>query len=174
MYLETGPNYTLSIAQAITTTANSTGVFDVTGAGVGNNPNMIGSYGLTTNLATDIGAADNINKPSVVISSSVAGTGTGTVTISMQSAPDNGSYSPGTWTTIFASEAFVGTSIALNELLLQFPVPPSPDSAADPRFYRLVYTVSGTLTATLSAYIVLNAPNMRQAVAYGPNFVSLI
>lgn len=169
-YLESTSGANFSVAQALTTTANSTNVFDITGAGSGNAPAMIGAGGLNTAMGSDIGAGDGIAIPEVIISNALttAGTGSGTVTISLQAAPDNGSYSPGTYYTIYTSEAFAGTDITA-PFQLVFPVPPIPPGAPLPRFYRLVYTISGTFAATVNANLVLNAPTVRNARLYGNN-----
>lgn len=171
-YTETTSGANFSTAQAITTTANSTNVFDITGAGVGNAPAMIGTGGLNTAMGSDIGAGDGMAVPQVLVSCGVNGTGAGTLTISLQAAPDNGSYSPGTYYTLYSSDAFVGTAIDVGDLL-KFNVPPIPFDAPLPRFYRLVYTVAGSLTTTLTANLLLNAPDVRLPTLYGNNFVAI-
>lgn len=176
MYTETTSGANLSAAQAITATANSTNVFDITGAGSGNAPAMIGAGGVNTAIGVDIGAAaiSGMAGPAIVITNTggAVGTGSGTVTFSLQSAPDNGSYSPGTYTTLYTSAAFVGTAIT-NPFQAVLPVPVIPPGTALPRFYRIVYTVSGTFSATFSASLVMNAPLIRDATLYGNNFVAL-
>lgn len=162
----------LSTAQAITATANSTNVFDVTGAGSGNAPAMIGPNGVNTAMGYDIGSGDGVAKPAVYATVTTAGTGTGTITIGLQAAPDNGSYSPGTYTTLYTSAAIIGSTMALGQTF-QFDVPPIIPGEALPRFYRLVYTVSGTLTVSLTADILLNPPSGRIATLYGNNFVAV-
>lgn len=172
MYIETTSGAQFSAAQAISSTANATNLFDVTGAGTGVAPAMIGAGGINTNMFVDIGAGDGMAIPEVVITNALttAGTGTGTITFSLQSAPDNGSYSPGTYTTIFTSPAFVGTAITAPFQYI-FQVPPTPPGIALPRFYRLVYTVSGTAGATFNANLLLNYATVRDATKYGSNFV---
>lgn len=170
MYVETTSGAQFSAAQALTATANATNLFDVTGAGTGNAPAMIGAGGLNTAMNVDIGAGDGMAIPEVVITNALttAGTGSGTITFSLQSAPDNGSYSPGTYTTIFTGPAFVGTSITAPFQYI-FQVPPTPPGASLPRFYRLVYTISGTVGCTLNANLVLNPATVRDATKYGNN-----
>jgi hypothetical protein len=169
-YVETSSGAQFSAAQAISATANATNLFDVTGAGTGNAPAMTGTAGLNTNMFVDIGAGDGEAVPQVVITNALttAGTGTGTITFSLQSAPDNGSYSPGTYTTIFTSPAFVGTAITAPFQYI-FNVPQTPPGIALPRFYRLAYTVSGTAAATFNANLLLNAPTVRDVTKYGNN-----
>lgn len=169
-YVETTSGANFSAAQAVTATANSTNVFDVTGAGAGNAPAMTGVNGTNTAMGVDIGAGDGMAIPEVIITNALttAGTGSGTVTIALQAAPDNGSYSPGTYYTLYTSQAIVGTTVTA-PFQLVFQVPPIPPGAALPRFYRLVYTVSGTFSATFNANLLLNAPTVRNATLYGNN-----
>lgn len=173
-YVETTSGAQFSVAQALTTTANGTNVFDVTGAGAGSAPAMIGPGGVNTAIGVDMGAGDGMAIPEVMITNALttAGTGTGTVTISLQAAPDNGSYSPGTYYTLYTSDAIVGTAITAPWQLI-FQVPPIPPGKALPRFYRLVYTISGTFAATLTSQLLLNPPTVRDATLYGNNFISV-
>ena len=136
-YVESTGGAQFSAAQALTVTANASNVFDVTGAGVGNTPSMIGVNSLKTALNVDIGAGDGMAIPYVMITNALttAGTGAGTITFTLQSAPDNGSGSEGTYTTLFVSSAFVGTSITAPFQYI-FQVPPTPPGIALPRFYR--------------------------------------
>lgn len=162
-----------SLAQAITTTANATNLYDVTGAGSGNAPAMIGPNGVNTGIGIDIGAGDGMAIPEVQATVTTAGTGAGTITISLQSAPDNGSYSPGTYTTIYQSAAFVGTSLTVGSVLT-FQVPPNPPGVTTlPRFYRLVYTVASTATASFTTNLLLNAPTVKNVTLHGNNYVSV-
>lgn len=171
-YCETTSGAQFSTLQAITTTANSTNVFDVTGAGAGNAPAMIGAGGVNTAMGVDIGAGQGPAEALVQVNITTTGTGAGTITIGLQAAPDNGSFSPGTYVTLYTSGAFVGTTLNAGDVLT-FPVPPIPQDMALPRFYRLVYTVSGSATVTLTANLLINAPLVRDATLYGSNFVSV-
>ena len=76
------------------------------------------------------------------------------------------------WSTIFTSAAFVGTSITAPWQYF-FKVPALPPGIALPRFYRLVYTISGSVGCTLNANLILNAPTVRDATLYGSNFVAI-
>lgn len=172
-YTETTSGANFSASQHVTTTANSASVFDVTGAGSGNAPTMLGAHGVNTAIGVDIGAGDGVAIPEIIITNALttAGTGAGNVIISLEAAPDNGSYSPGTYYQLWASLAIVGTTIVPGwQMTVQ--VPPIPYGKALPRFYRLVYTVSSTFDATFNANLLLNAPTVRDATLYGNNFVS--
>lgn len=155
--------------QAITATANSAGVIDVTGAGVGNLPRMIGGYpNLSNVLGLDIGSGDGVADPYVVFSVTTAGTGTGTVTFTLEAAPDNGAGSPGTYTVIGSSGPFVGTALTLGtQVSINIPSDPA---IAQPRFYQVVYTVAGTATVSVLAAITLNAPNSLKGTQMQNNY----
>lgn len=174
-YLDTTvPNGAFSVAQAITTTADATNLFDVTGAGVTVAPAMIGAGGLNTAIGIDIGAGDGAARPQILITNALttAGTGAGTVTFTLSAAPDNGSYSAGSYTTLFTSAAFVGTAITAG-FQFPMPIPPIAPGEALPRFYKLTYTVSSTFAATFNANILINAPTVRDVTLYGSNYVAI-
>ncbi len=170
-YLEQTSGANFSVAQAITTTADSTNIFDVTGAGVGTAPVMTGTNGSNTAIGVDIGAGQGMAEALVLVNINTTGTGTGTVSISIKAAPDNGSYSEGTYTTLYTSAAIVGTALIAGQSFV-IPVPPILPAEALPRFYKLTYTVSGSATVTLSANLLINAPNYHNAVIYGNNIPS--
>lgn len=165
-----------STAQTVTATAASTNVVDLTGAGSGNAPAMINGFPATnTSIGYDIGAGDGEAIPYLYISVPTAGTGAGTVTIALQVAADNGSYSPGTWETLWTSTAIVGTSLVAGSIIL-VPVPPLPYPADYetnenmPRFLRLNYTVASTFSAGFLAGLMLNPPTSFLLGQYSNNF----
>ncbi len=171
-YTETTSGANFSTAQAVTTNADSTNIFDVTGAGVGNAPAMIGAGGLNTHMGIDIGAGDGMAPAAVMLTFNSAGSSSNTITVSLQAAPDTGSYTEGSYIILFQSEAFVESAIADGDQLI-FNVPPIPKNLALPRFYKLVYTCSGGVTASITANLLMNAPTLRDAKLYGNNFVSV-
>lgn len=167
-----------SSAQAITSTANATNLYDITGAGSGNAPTMIG--GNAGVIGADMGAGDGEAIPYVVmnvVQAFVSGGGA-TLTVSLQAAPDNGSNVAGSYTVLYQSAAFTAANLALGETLL-FPIPPRALSGvpgeALPRFYQVVYTVG---TSTFSAgkvttEIVLNPPTSLTGTLYPNNFIAV-
>lgn len=169
----------LSNAQAITTTAASTSLYDVTGAGSGNAPSMIFGLNPSTGAAAlpgaDIGTGDGIVQPVAFFTVTTLGTGAGTVTFAVQAAPDNGSNSPGTYVTLASSGAYVGTTLLKgNQIIL--PIPPFAQIApgmGTPRFYRFNYTVSGSATVSVTAGILLNPPAGFVSTQYPPNYISV-
>lgn len=163
----------LSVAQAITTTAASTTLYDVTGAGSGNAPSMI--FGTnTTTYGADIGTGDGAAVPVAYFSIGVTGTGAGTVTFQVQAAP-NSSNSPGTYVTVGSSAAFVGTTLIAGDVIV---VPIGPyeligSGEGLPRFYRFNYVVSGSATVTVTAGILLNPPLGFVSTQYANNFTAV-
>lgn len=174
-YLESGSGCNFSVAQAITTTAASTNIYDVTGAGSTNAPAMIGAGGLNTALGFDVGGGNGVEEPTVYVTLGTCTTVSGTLTIELQVAADNGSYSPGTYFTIFSTAALTGATQLFPGAQISFPVPPVPQgllSGSLPRFYRMEYVVNASISLVLSASMLLDAPSLRQATQYGSNFSS--
>lgn len=171
-YLENSSGAILSAAQAITTSVASTSIFDVTGAGSGNLPVMVGAGGLNTAIGTDLGTGQGVAHPGVLFTVTVAGTGAGTISFAIEAAPDNGSGSPGTYTILTQSQAFVGTALVLG---LQFwlPIPPVPSNYSGlPRFYEAFYTVASTAGVTVDADLMMNPPSVKSVTQFGSNFSS--
>lgn len=166
-----------SSAQTVTTTTDSTNVVDVTGAGSGNAPAMISGFpSSNTAIGDDYGAGDGVAIPYlyVTVPSLTGGTQTGTVTISLSAAPDDGSYGQGTYTTLFSLPAITGTNLnsALGHYII-VPVPPTQfawTGEKPPRFYKLTYTVSGTQSTKFLAGLMLNPPSSLLADQYNNNF----
>lgn len=164
-------NTTIGTVQTVTATAASQAIIDVTGAGSGNAPQIINGFPATnTAIGEDYGAGDGVAIPHVVVSVPVTGTGSGTVTVALQAAPDNGSYSPGTYYTLATSDAYVGTALTAGTVI-DIPVPPIVNSDALPRFYRLNYTVSGTISVGLNSFMVLNPVQLYTFGKYANNYI---
>jgi len=171
----------LSTAQAVTATAASTNIYDVTGAGSGNAPNMTG--GMTASGATligfDIGAGDGIAIPELFwnVNTTFTAGGAATMTIQLQAAPDNGSNAPGTYVTIVQTGAIPVANLTAGTSG-QFQIPEiSPDMGfgeAMPRFYRVNYLIAtGPMTAgTITTNIVLNPSQATKIQNYPSNYVA--
>lgn len=167
-----------SSAQAITVTANATNLYDVTGAGSGTAPTMIG--GNAGVIGMDIGAGEGVAVPYLVmvVTTAFVSAGGATMQVTLQSAPDNGSNVAGTYTVLYTSAVFTVANLALGETLV-VPVPPRPLSGqpgtALPRFYQVVYTVA---TSTFSAGkvttgLLLNPPTSLTGTLYPNNYISV-
>lgn len=172
-YTETTSGAQFSVNQAVTATADSTNVFDVTGAGVGNAPAMIGAGGVNTAMGFDVGAGEGPAVPQVQIAVITSTTATGSLQISLSAAPDNGSYSAGTYVPVYESAPLTGAQLAKGAVLT-FQVPPIPPALLLPRFYKLTYTVvSGSISLVVDANLLINAPLVRDVTLYGSNFVAI-
>lgn len=171
-YTETTSGAGLSVSQAITTTADSTNIYDITGAGVGNLPNMIGANGVNTAIGSDLGATTGIAAPQILLSILTSTTVTGTLTVTLKGAPDSGTGTEGTYVTLFSSAALTGAQLPKGgQLIIPFPV--IPPAMALPRFFKLTYTVTGSISIVVDANVLFNAPTIRDATLYGSNFVAL-
>lgn len=174
-YLESTGGQPFSTNQAITATAASTNLFDVTGAGSGNSPAMIGANGVNTALGFDIGAGQGAAEPRIQLSLGTVTTATGTLTIQVQAAPDNGSYSPGTYVTLYQSAALTGTSQLFAGESIELPIPAIPPgliaNGVPPRFYRINYVVTGSISLIVAtAALSLGGTTLRDTTLYGANF----
>jgi len=164
--------------QTVSATADSTNVIDVTGAGSGNAPKMINGFpAANTAMGSDYGAGDGEAFPYLLVSIPSAGTGTqtGSFIITLQAAPDNGSYSPGTYTTIYTSKSFTSSALGAGVSLL-VPVPPTLfnfPSEALPRFYKLNYAVTGTMSRGFLAGLLLNPSEAILGGQYNNNFIAV-
>lgn len=173
-YLESASGAALSVAQSVTATAASTNIWDVTGAGAGNLPTMIGAGGLNTGLGYDVGAGDGAAEPYILVSFGTCTTVSGTLTIAIQCAPDNGSGSAGSYVTLESTAALTGVAQLFKGNTIPLRIPPLPAgliaNGGLPRFYQLEYTVTGSISVIVSANVTLNAPTLRDATLYGANF----
>lgn len=166
----------LSSAQAITATAASTNIYDITGAGSGNAPAL--SIGRATTFGADMGLGDGSANPYFVftVPTAFVSGGGATLTIQIQGAPDNGSNAPGTWTTIVQTQAFTAAQLVANAVT-QIPIPPRAAGEVLPRFYRVNYLVAtSTFSAgNMNAFITMSAGSIGQfntAGLYAGNFVA--
>lgn len=161
--------------QVVSATADSTNVVDLTGAGVGNAPAMINGFPATnTSIGYDIGAGDGEAIPYLYVAVPTAGGGTqtGSFIITLQAAPDNGSYSPGTYTTIYTSKSITSSTLPGGNYLI-VPVPPTLfdfPSEGLPRFYKLNYAVTGTMSRGFLAGLMINPPSSLLLGQYNNNF----
>lgn len=163
----------LSSAQAITTSAASTNVYDVTGAGVGTAPSM--TFGTnTTTYGFDIGTGDGAAVPVALFTITTTGTGTGTVSFAVQAAP-NSSNNEGTYKDLAISKAYVGTALIAGTVIA-IPIPPYEligNAEGLPRFYRFYYTVTGDGACSVTGSILINPPLGFVSTQYASNFAAV-
>lgn len=164
-------NTSLATAQSVTATADSQVIIDITGAGVGNAPQMYNGFPFTnTAMGEDYGAGDGLVIPHVLIVVPTAGSGAGTLTVSVKAAPDSGTYTEGTYTTLVSTQAFVGTALTAGSVI-DIPLPPLAPGEALPRFYKLTYTVASSVTVPVIAFICLNPAQVYTFGKYASNFI---
>lgn len=176
-------NTNLSSTQTVTATADSTSIIDVTGAGSGNAPAMINGFPATnTSIGVDYGVGDGMAIPYVVVIVTAVTTVTGTLTVTLAAAPDNGSYSPGTYTNLFVSSGLTGATQLYAGAVLYFQVPPTLAAMGEalPRFYKLTYTVTtGSISIKTNSFMTLNPPSFASTKAsllggqYANNFIAV-
>lgn len=153
---------------AITVTADSS-IIDLTGAGAGNAPAMIGGRqnGVSYPIGLDVGAGDGAAMPSVtvIVGTTFAGSAGTTMSVAIKAAPATSATNnnPSTYTTLSTSDAIPIADLVAGAVV-NLPIPPinMAELEAPPRFYKLTYTVaSGTFSAgAVSAGIVMNQPNI--------------
>jgi len=169
-------DYTLvfSAAQAITSTAPSTNVIDLTGAGVGNPPGV--TYGTASVYGADMGVGDGMAVPKISVGISTLFVGAGaSLTVSAQFAVDNAN-SPGAWQTYAETGAIPVAALVAGASIGTFDLPRVPQGNITqyplPRFVRLNYTVgSGPFSAgAVNSQIVLQQDSQLGGINYPSNF----
>lgn len=164
-------NTTVGVYQTVTATADSQAIVDITGAGTGVAPAIINGFPATnTAIGEDYGAGDGLAIPHVLVTVPALGVGTGTVTISIQSAPDDGSYGQGTYTTLVSTPAIVASALVAGTVI-DIPLPPLNSNTVLPRFYKLVYTVANAFSARFIAEMVLNPAQIATFGKYANNYI---
>ena len=169
-------NSAIGTAQALTATADSAGIIDVTGAGSGNAPAMINGFPATnTAIASDYGLGDGVAIPHVFVTITAVGTSTNTLTIAVRAAPDNGSYGQGTYTTLVQTPALVENTLAVGDIIdIQLPPVRYTEGEAGPRFYKLTYTASSTIATSVLANLVINPESATAGgVLYNNNYIAV-
>lgn len=164
----------LSNAQAVTTTAASTLVYDVTGAGAGVAPSM--TFGTATVFGEDIGAGDSRVRPiaQFFVPTAFTANGAATMVVAVQAAIDDGSNNPSTYTTL-AETGAIPVANLIAGANFQLPIPPLAPGEALPRFYRFNYTIAtGPMTAgNITGYIGFGGPLSLTNIRYPKNYVSV-
>lgn len=163
----------LSTAQAITSTAASSVIYDVTGAGSGVAPNLV--FGTTSVFGADMGAGDGEAGVYIYLQVSTAfvSGGGATLQVQVQAAIDNGSNAPSSYTTIDQTGTFTAAQLTAGATL-RLRLQPITIGESVPRFYRLNYVVAtSTFSAgAVNAYVMLNAPSGTLVSQYPSNFAS--
>lgn len=135
---------------AVTTSTASTNVYDVTGAGVGNTPSV--TWGTSATFGADMGIGDGMALPSVrvVITTGLSTTNSATLNVALQSAPDDGTNNPGTWSTVVETGAYTTSELTANTVL-RLPMAHRHSGQPLPRFYRLLYQLPASTAFSAGA-----------------------
>lgn len=131
---------------AITATAVSTNILDMVNAREMGNADQTGA---TPKLL-------------ILCQQTFTAAGAGTLNIQIQSAPDNGSGAPGTWTTSAETSPLTLAQLVAGNHLFDIDLPHRAAGAAIPRFYRLNYVVAtGPMTAgTVQSELIISRDNI--------------
>jgi len=166
---------------AITASAASANVYDITGLGSGVNASTYIQYGQGAHAAAvfgdDYGLGSFPDKPTLFALVATTFLTCTSVIIAIQAAIDNGSGSPGSWVTIGQTSAIPVASLTAGAAF-QLPLPAVNNAlvGGNPRFYRLYYTVAGS-NATAGAFssaIVLGAWSTFAGVTVNNNYADWI
>lgn len=148
---------------SFSTSATPDALAQTVGTYYSNNVLDLGLTGLPTSAsgggARDVGVGDDPALKLVVnIGTAFASGGAATLQIALQGAPDNGSGSPGSYTTMLQSQAYALSALTAGARLLDVDVPRPPAGMALPRFLRLAYIIGGATTTagTCISNIVLD------------------
>ncbi len=142
---------------AISTATASSIVYDITGAGSGNAPPQ--TFGTASTFGSDMGVGDGKFIPFVLLLITTSLAGGTSMNFALQSAPDNGSNAPGAWSTVDETGTIALANLTAGTRLTVAFSRRAP-GAAPPRFYRMLYTPTGTFTAGgVSAGIVIGGIN---------------
>jgi hypothetical protein len=127
---------------------------DLPTTGTQNSTNVL-DLGITSGLpasavngggARDIGIGDD-PAMKLQVQVIVAFTGGTNIAIALQGAPDAGSNTPGSWTTMYTGPTVVEASLIIGARLADIDMPRPVPGQAIPRYLRLNYISSGTHTA---------------------------
>ena len=157
-FVPIGGNLSIVAAAGVAVASN---VIDLLGLGQGLAPtNIIGNatlFGMDPGIG---GPRPEIN--CVVGTAFTNGTGTPSLNVQLQYAPDLGtpSYLPGTWVTIAETGELLIASLAANTVIARFPWLPAVPASARPRYVRLNFHVlaatnfaAGTIASAIVTFV---------------------
>ncbi|WP_017773841.1 Bbp16 family capsid cement protein [Paraburkholderia kururiensis] len=118
----------------------------------------------------DLGSADGAGltpKLMVMITTAFASTNSATLNVQIQGAPDNGSGSPGSYTTMAESGVLTNSNLVAGARILELDLPRPQAGQARPRFLRLNYVVGTGVysTGAVTSALVLTRDDIPQGAA---------
>lgn len=120
--------------------------------------------------ARDLGIIDGDDALDILFQVTTLFAGGTSLQIEIQGAPDNGSGSPGTYTTYASGPVIAEADLVVGRRLFDIKLPRKADAAALPRFLRARYVTVGTHSAgAVYGAIVLD----RQDMVYYPAGITI-
>lgn len=148
------PGSPLSLVGGAGTNIPSTNIIDETGAGSGNaSGNIIGTAAV---FGADLGVGEPNPQILAVIGTACETATSATLNMALQGAPDDGSNTPGAWTTYSETGPIEASALTAGQKL-RLDLPVAFPANARPRFYRLLFQVPAAtdFTAGTIAYAVI-------------------
>lgn len=149
-----------SSAQDVSQAAGTYASTDVIDFGVGTSTSPAIPSNAQGGGVRDMGIGDNPALKFVVqmIEGLDSAGGTATLSVTIQGAPDDGTGSPGSYVSWWASPAYTEAQAVAGARLLDMDFPRPPQGKPVPRFVRLLYTIAGETSTlgTVSAWLVLD------------------
>jgi len=156
---------------ALTTTRVSTNVIDL------QSPSIISGQGTTSNQGRDLNSGDGIQVPKLYVECLTTFTSGTSMNVQFQGAPDNGSGSPGSYSTFAETGVIPVANLFAGARIAEWDLPGAPTNYPIARFIQLNYVIVGTMaTANIYAAIVLSRDEAPQGAGlyfsgYKPGFV---
>lgn len=181
-FVPVGGNLSLAAGVGVAVASN---VYDILGLGVGVAPSER-IIGLPNSgfFGSDVGLGGEKPQVQVNLLSTVTptgGTGTPTLNIAFQGAPDTANHQPGAWQTLVESGPYTvaqlvaAASATLGYPLARFDFPPAFPPNLDARYLRLLFTplAATSFSALTVASAIVTMARDDWAVKYQPNNFSV-
>lgn len=148
-------------------------VIDLLGVGVGvAPPSIIGNVSV---FGTDFGIGGDRPLLDVVVGTAFTTSNAATLNVAMQAAADDGTYNPGSYSTLVETGEIAVSSLTANARIARFDWPPAWPEGLRPRFVRLLFQIpAGTNmdTGTIAFALVTTARDDQANKYAAKNFVA--
>lgn len=166
-------NTVLSTNQALTVTADSTGIYDVAGYGYGVKlPTSVILGVQNTVFGEDIGIGDGASPPQIaaIVGTAFTAAGSATLQTALLASIDDGNGNASSWKTLIQTDTIGKALLTAGALAGKFAVPSRYLGQGFPRFYKLTYTIAtGPMTAGTIAFAGI-VTGIDQAPMYPSGF----